>query len=76
MVDNVNLKINNLEKRAERGVRELREGIAPSRPISRLFFETKIRETETFFLDQIFSRLILRLFLRPNVFETDTETFL
>ena len=54
MVDNVNLKINNLEKRAERGVRELREGIAASRPISRLFFETKIRETETFFETKYF----------------------
>ena len=56
MVDNVNLKINNLEKRAERGVRELREGIAASRPISRLFFETKIfkTETETFFETKCF----------------------
>ena len=30
VVDNVKLKVDNLEKRAERGVRELRKGIAPS----------------------------------------------
>ena len=36
------------------------------------FIET---DTETFFRDQIFSRPILRLFLRLNLFETETETF-
>ena len=32
-------------------------------------------DNETYFRDQIFSRPILRLFLIPNIFETDTETF-
>ena len=49
---------------------EWRDQKISSRPIPRLFFETKIFETETFFRDQIFSRPIPRLF-----FETDTETF-
>ena len=71
---------------------EWRDQKISSRPIPRLFFETKIfeTETETLFWDQIFSRPIPRLFFetkcfrdryrdffsRPNVFETDTETFL
>ena len=61
------------------------------RPRLRLFFGPNIFETDTktFFQDQMFSRLIPRLFfetkcfwnrywdffLRLNVFETDTETF-
>ena len=41
-----------------------------SRPIPRLFFETKIfeTETETFFRDQIFSRPIPRLFFETKCF--------
>ena len=39
-----------------------------SRPIPRLFFETKIFETETFFRDQIFLRLIPRLFFKTKCF--------
>ena len=54
---------------------EWRDQKISSRPIPRLFFETKIVETETFFREQIFSRPIPRLFLRPNVIETDTDTF-
>ena len=73
-------------------ITEWRDQKISSRRIPRLFFETKIfeTETETFFRDQIFSRPIPRLFFetkcfrdryrdffsRPNVFETDTETFL
>ena len=48
-----------------------------SRPIQRLLFETKTYRERywNFFWDQIFPIPILRLFSRPNVFKTVTETF-
>ena len=47
---------------------EWRDQKISSRPIPRLFFETKIFETETktFLRDQIFLRLRPRLFFRPK----------
>ena len=46
-----------------------------SRPIPRLFFYTKYFRDRDFFRDQNFRDRYRDFFLRPNIFETDTETF-
>ena len=54
---------------------EWRDQKNSSRPIPRLFFETKIFETEIFFLDQIFSKPIPRLFFETKWFRDQYRDF-